>query len=47
MQHNFSTPKAGALPLYSNCKIRRSFSWFRKSLCFEGRCREKNLQCRM
>jgi len=41
--------KPGALPLYSNYKKRRSVSWFRKSLClcFVGRCREKNSQCRM
>jgi len=25
----------------------RSFGWFWKSMCFVGRCRDKNSQCRM
>jgi len=44
----FSTPKAWCL-MHSryNYKKTRSFGWIRKSLCFAGRCRKKNSQCRM
>jgi len=46
MQHNFFYPESLVHSRY-NCKKIRSFGWFRKNLYFVGRCREKNLQCRM